>query len=358
MAIVKMKFVSLQLQFALLLATVHYTVAFAPALTPSKQPWMESRPRSTTCLPAGWYGRGSDIWPPTNVDFPVRLEDSFPEGKVPPIAQHVRDGGDHVTKAAVHLTQQRGFRWIKFMGLTIALAMKEFIGPMDIGAVLLWSFYNYVLIKLADSANGLAAVPPAGHIPHFVRNPLQLPLQKKGLVGWDTWFSFALPSMLFFLGMARIESSTLSRNWWRVALGRPILWWMTTQIADDALAINNSPENSSPVPLPIQYWIRLSSRLVRWSLLTVAVVVTQWPSLITSGDAGGRTSVLSCIFGILPAFHWVWSTCQVFGFWIPIAGMRYMRAHMISAEAETFTVQPTAAHHYTILSPLYPSAKN
>ena len=302
----------------------------------------------TTSLYANWYGRGSDIWPPTNIEFPVRLEDSFPGGQVPQIALSAMDGEPFMDKLDLLATQRRVLRWISFLALTASMVGKGVIGPMDIGGLLVWAFYNYLLVQLADTGDGIASVPSAGHVPHLVRNPLQNVPFKEGQVNWDTWFNFVFPIALIVIGGA--TEATLTEEWWRVALGRPLLWWMATQVADDFLESSNTFETISPVPLPIQYLIRLSSRCARWALLTVAIVVTQWPSLVVNSGAN-PVSVWSYVYGFLPLLHWIVSTCQVFGYWIPIAGMQYMRAHWTSTEAETMTIQPTAAHHYTQASP-------
>jgi len=302
---------------------------------------------TATTIFANWYGRGSDIWPPTNIEFPVRLEDSFPGGEVPQTALNALDGDVFVSELDVIATQRRGLRWISFIVITASIVLKGAIGPMDVGSVLVWAFYNYLLIQLAESDDGIASVPPGGHVPHLVRNPLQSAHPKKSDINWDVWFNFVLP--IAMVAAAGAIDATLTEEWWRVALGRPLLWWMTTQVADDILESNNTLEGKYPVPLPIQYWIRLSSRCARWVLLTVAIVVIQWPTLATNNGAY-PASAWSYIYGFLPLLHWIVSTCQVFGYWIPIAGMKYMRAHWASAEAETMTIQPTAAHHYTQVS--------
>jgi hypothetical protein len=232
---------------------------------------------------------------------------------------------------------------------------------MDIGALLLWTFYNYLLVKLAASDNGLPGVPPAGHVPALVRRPLQLIRREntKQNESWDTWLGFALPLVLLFWRKNGFDSSVSpfarDASFWRVAMGRPLLWWMATQVADDMLTSYDSPlqsiPSSTPIPLPIQYWIRLSSRVTRWALLTVAVVLTQWPTIVGSGGTITTTttfSVFPYICGLLPVAQWIVASAQIFGFWIPIAAMQYMRAHFIAAEAESVTVQPTVGHHYSI----------
>lgn len=308
----------------------------------SHPPRHEDFRTTSSALHANWYGRGSDIWPPTNIDFPVRLEDSFPGGQVPQIAHDEMDGKAYVDRADSMAIQRRGLRWISFLALTVSLVIQGAAGPLDIGGFLVWAFYNYLLVQLANSGNGVASVPPAGHVPHLVRNPLKnLPaLEEKG-INWDAWLNFVLPIVLLLIG--GITEGSLTEEWWRVALGRPLLWWIGTQVADDILENSNTLEAISPVPLPIQYLIRLGSRCARWGLLTVAVVFTQWPSLMSGASTA---SSWSYVFGFLPLLHWIVSTFQVFGYWIPIVGMQYMRAHWIATESETMTIQPTAAHHY------------
>lgn len=325
---------------------------------------VQRRPRasvcpSTTLFQANWYGRGSEIWPPTNIEFPVRLEDSFPEGQVPSIALQVQDGGDFVDPADVTATLRRGLRWISFIVLTTTLVFKGAIGPLDIASLLLWAFYNYVLIKLAESDDGLASLPPSGHVPHMIRNPLQTrspTQQQERQINLEAWCCFLLPVGLLLLGGGATIDATLTEQWWRVALGRPLLWWMAIQVADDVLESRNTLEVVPPIPLPIQYWIRLSSRLCRWGLLTIAVIVTQWPVLVMN-TGGDSMSLSSYVYGLLPVMQWIMASSQVFLYWIPVAGIQYMRAYWAAAEAETLTIQPTAAHHYT-QAPPFPSLKD
>lgn len=304
-----------------------------------------------TPLYSDWYGRGSDIWPPTNIEFPVQLKDSFPGGRIPDIALEEQRGKTFVDPTAVATVQRRGLRWVAYLAVIAALTFVKgsIIGPMDIGAILVWAFYNYLLVQLADSGNGIAAVPSAGHVPHLVRNPLSHPAPQSGNGGlqihWDAWINFVLPIALI-LGLSATMTESSAEEWYRVALGRPLLWWMTVQVADDILENSNSSESDSPIPLPIQFWIRCSSRFCRWALLTVAVLVTQWPALVPNATGSAITLNGSLICGFLPLAHWIWSTTQVFGYWIPIASMKYMRAHWTSTEAETLTLQPTAIHHY------------
>jgi hypothetical protein len=319
---------------------------------------------------ANWYGKGSDIWPPTNVDAPVRLEDSFPGRKIPHLVEAVTVDSAAYSETTTVKTPP-SVRWKSWVGLTFCLVAKGVVGPMDIGAVLLWTMYIYLLIHF----NSIPTVPPAGHIPALVRNPLQQHIRRKDnftgmIVNWDTCFGFVLP-FLFLVG----QTTPLSVSWWRrAALGQTTLWWMVTEVADEMLATRNKhyknkeliPFQSTffplqhPLPLPIQYWIRISSRLVRWVFLTVAVVVTQWPSIAihTAGGTAGAVNtatnftVLPYLYRLLPFLQWMVATVQIFGFWIPVAGMQYMRAHLIAAEAESLTIQPTVRHYYSpYLSP-------
>ena len=308
----------------------------------------ESSARSTTCLGANWYGRGSEIWPPTNIDYPVRLADSFPGGRVPQIALDIQEGGEYFDKSDMKATQRRGLRWISFAILTTALVFKGAVGPMDVGCVLIWAFYNFLLVQIANSENGLAPGPPDGHVPHMLRNPLQNQGNRELYQSLDALLNFVVPTLLICLG--NLAESNLADQWWRVALGRPVLWWMATQISDDVLASSNTLEVVSFVPLPVQYWVRLSSRLCRWGLLTIAIVVTQWPSLVINSTTNPST-VWTYVLSLLPVIHWVISSLQVFGYWVPVAGMQYMRAHLATTEAETLTIQPTAVHHYTKAHP-------
>lgn len=328
-------------------------------------------PTSTTTTHLGgaadWYGRGSlvDIWPPTNGDRPVRLPDSFPQGVVPANAiqeaQAQRKGGGGQrrlpTPDELVVAQRRGLRWISFLLLTVALALPGALGPLDMGGLLLWNFYSYLLIQLAKQhasssvKHSLASRPADGHAPAaLLRNPLRASVRGgRSSIHWDAWINFVIPALLWMYTLVVDPLSLTTGVWGRVALGRPLFWWMTIQVADDILSADESR-----IPLPIQYWIRLSSRVIRWVFLTLAVVLTYWPTTSSSAttslllDAGGGGGSHLAVWGAIPLVHWLWSSVAIFGYWIPRASLQYMRAHWVATEAATLTLQATAVHHYSV----------
>jgi hypothetical protein len=291
----------------------------------------------------------------------VTLADSFPQGLVPANAvlekqvQQQRGGRlpTWTTPDELKRVQRRSLRWIAYAALTVTLVLAGALGPLDMGGLLVWNFYSYLLIQLATKAtNGLPSRPADGHVPAaLLRNPLREVSSshnsksksnngRNSPIHWDAWINFVVPALVWTFTLL-VDPLTLTTTWWRVALGRPLVWWMTMQVADDVLH-----EDECRIPLPIQYWIRLSSRVIRWVFLTLAVVLTYWPTATSTHFFDGGASHVA--LAAIPLLHWLWSSVQIFGYWIPRASLAYLRAHWVATEAATLTLQSTAVHHYSI----------
>lgn len=170
------------------------------------------------------YGKGADIWPPTNEDA-VRLCDTFPNGQIPYSAvvmieqqdmatthQVVEESINHtLTEAMIptdHLPDTRSLKKLmvprsiqrilrraaakeevdsegEIVGLdrtpiimALALLVKGLVRPLDILLAGCFSTYLIILGMVARSPreNGdlpmLPAIPPQGHVPFLVSNPM------------------------------------------------------------------------------------------------------------------------------------------------------------------------------------------
>jgi hypothetical protein len=181
------------------------------------------------------YGRGADIWPPTNEDA-VHLRDTFPNGQVPysaivTIAQHdmeaVHEGVEEAINGTMtlHDAPKRSKR--KFVSRSIrrilrraatkeeldseeeivgvdrtpiivalTLLMQGLVRPMDGMVVVCITFYLTFLGMIARSpreysdAPILPAMPPQGHVPAMVSNPLGIGILHSRL--YDAWLKLGV----------------------------------------------------------------------------------------------------------------------------------------------------------------------
>lgn len=186
------------------------------------------------------YGKGADIWPPTNEDA-VRLVDTFPNGQIPYSAvvmieqqdmaathQVVEESINH-TLTETMINGDRNTRILKrklvprsiqrilrraaakeevdsegeIIGLDrtpIAIALlllaKGLVRPLDICLVACFSAYLIMLGMVARSPrqNGkapmLPAIPPQGHVPFLVSNPMGMSAFHSRI--YDAWLKLGV----------------------------------------------------------------------------------------------------------------------------------------------------------------------
>ncbi|KAL3926693.1 MAG: hypothetical protein SGBAC_013372 [Bacillariaceae sp.] len=176
-------------------------------------------PTATTQLHAFYYGKGADIWPPTNEDA-VRLSDTFPNGQIPYSAVVMIEQQDMAaahqaveesingTSTPALTTKSRGLKRKlvprsiqrilrraaakeevdsegEIVGLdrtpivvALVLLARGLVRPLDIGLVACFTTYLYMLGMAARSPrqNGkapiLPAIPAQGHVPFLVSKPM------------------------------------------------------------------------------------------------------------------------------------------------------------------------------------------
>jgi hypothetical protein len=162
------------------------------------------------------YRRGEEIWPPTNVEKPVQLKDSFPLGYVPSPTSVPQKIMEHYTNSSSTTSnststrvngEERG-RIKKILGrasrfqlakltdsvdiipaaISIILGLMRLVHPTDGWFVFAFSAYVTFLYKWSqqptssDQRKGsrrairntflMPALPPQGHVPFLVSNPL------------------------------------------------------------------------------------------------------------------------------------------------------------------------------------------
>jgi hypothetical protein len=314
------------------------------------------------------YSRGAEIWPPSN-EGPVELSSSFPNGKIPqyivdrlnanisperaavknndnneekePILwrKRVKDAVvDRILRRAARREEDDAAAWDKIpsrqrrgatMDRTLLLVAAGFAWTLQPLDIILLSFFTgylsilHLLSRSTRSCDGvtpvLPALPPQGHVPIHVSNPLGSELSTYSRV-YDRWLKLGiglgllapLGMLIYQCGMSIVHhNSDLLQGIHIVARSLILLC---------AQAITESSCRGSPLPLRILVPVAYNS--VRLGYLW------NW-ALLPDGMALGRVGRL---LGILNFVYWA---INLFAFLIPVATMKYMRAHFFCVEAET-----------------------
>eukprot|EP00531_Pseudo-nitzschia_arenysensis_P015930 CAMPEP_0116144790 /NCGR_PEP_ID=MMETSP0329-20121206/16210_1 /TAXON_ID=697910 /ORGANISM="Pseudo-nitzschia arenysensis, Strain B593" /LENGTH=368 /DNA_ID=CAMNT_0003640277 /DNA_START=52 /DNA_END=1155 /DNA_ORIENTATION=+ len=283
------------------------------------------------------YGRGAEIWPESNNEA-VQLSDSFPKGIVPLAASAAMEESDKVADTTEK--ERRPRRYIRRILKRAARKEKSFSSnnddddrvadkipaivallllvrgmarPADAALVASFTAYFTILNMTAESLRDsgapiLPAVPPQGHAPNILSNPLGL--EKSTL--YARWLKLGVlvglvgPLASLFASKLPLEATQL--------VGRP-LFLLCCQMATERTAKQNQ------VPLPLRVLIPVvynASRLL---------YLWQWAFPSTALPLGRIGRAL----GIINAVYWA---INLFAFLIPIASVRYMRAHFFGVEAE------------------------
>lgn len=362
---IKTRFIARTFWFTMLLLdhSIH-SLVLQPCFTHLHRYPMNHRDES---FPLRSYGRGAEIWPPSN-EGPVELSSSFPNGKIP---QYIVDRlnasvSPERQAAAANRKEQEPILWRKRVkdavvdrilrraarreeddaaavwdtvasrqrrGVTmdrvpifLALGFAWTLKPLDI--ILLSFFTGYISIlhllsRSTRSCDGvtpfLPALPPQGHVPMSIANPLGSELTTYSRV-YDRWLKLGvglgllapLGILIHRCGMSIAQhNSDLLQGIHVVA--RPLILLCVQ-------AITESSCRSSPLPLRILVPVAYNS--IRLGYLW------NW-ALIPDEMALGR---ISRFLGILNFLYWA---TNLFAFLIPVATMKYLRAHFFCVEAES-----------------------
>ena len=362
--------------------------SFVHSLTKCQQftPREIEKRRRAHPLYSATYGRGAEIWPPSNED-PIQLADSFPNGKVPYSAMLDFENADmavvhdRVEEAIQHEEQPKKISKRKFMStairrilrraaareeldsedvpsamdrtpsvIAVALFLRGLIRPLDVLFVSLMTGYFIILWYAARSPRDnsdipmLPALPPQGHVPTMVSNPMGLSFTYSK--SYDLWLKMGvvtgLLGPLVLLGRYLfVQKGDLAR-----VCARPI-FLLCCQAVTEAISrrfmVRERRCYASPVwmdklkltsvtffgfvfafvplqvPLPIRILIPVVYNAVRLCYLW------SWVTFPTHLGYIGRG------LAIANAVYW---TINLFAFLLPIATIRYMRAHFFAVEAE------------------------
>jgi hypothetical protein len=308
------------------------------------------------------YGRGAAIWPESSNE-PVRLVDSFPNGIIPDSAQkellssnNQADTADTDTLVSTPLKRRRRLpraiqkiltraaikeEYTEFdttidktpAVLALALLAAGLVQPVDVLIVSFLSGYFSILgvASRALRSDGITPVlpslPPQGHVPALVSNPLNNAFTQSS--AYDIWLRFgtAISVVAPFVLLTRyllFENKQLeAANF----CARP-LFLLCCQ------AVSESVVRRVMAPLPIRILVPVAYNTVRlaplwsWTLAPVPLGV---------GRMVAMTNLL----------YWA---LNLFGFLLPIASIRYMRAYFFNVEAEQVTTRPGMGNSVGLLS--------
>ena len=319
------------LRRTLLLASVPLT--FAGCFTLERQHSHNSiRLRSS-------YGKGAEIWPPGS-DKPIDIRDSFPSGVIPipdrdqnlllgddPVRwKKIKSTGRTVTdkllrRAARLQEDQPNTARLSTTTLLVAGATVRYLQPLDFLLVIASTGYVFVLQKLAAQQRSvdnvtpvLPALPPQGHVPVCVRHPLGYGFSRsRGYFRWlklgelvGIWGPLVL-LVSIKLGYSVVAAPAMAQ------LIAPPLFFSSCQAGTEHMVTRRA---TTPLPIrilvPVLYnWIRLGY-IWTWARSDMALgAFSRWLALA----------------------NLAYSTINLWGFLVPIASIRYLRAHFFSVEA-------------------------
>lgn len=269
------------------------------------------------------YGKNSDIWPPTNENG-VKIQDSFPNGRVP--EQLARSSTKkrwiripRILQRAAKAQEEELFVDHRADKTTVllALVMLRWVRPLDLIIIFSFSGYLAILSYWASSLNSkgrphLPALPPQGHVPALVDNPLGSCFHYSRI--YDRWLQAGV-----ILGLVG-----------------PILWMIIQAKAGSALpslvggAVGHV---ARPVLLLcVQIMTEFVARRWAWPLpLRILVPVFYNTCRLGYYYQWAIHSHMKSVLAVANLLYW---STNLFGFLLPIAVMRYLRAHFMCVEAE------------------------
>lgn len=308
---------------------------------------------SSTLLLTNSYGRNAEIWPPTNNDFQVSLQDSFPNGEIPEsaiVALQQIDGNEVETKPlkwrkrlprtiarilrrAASAQEEEAFAETSGgmhktpAAVALALLLTGYVKPLDVLLVTFLSGYFLILGMIARSprADGvtpmLPSLPPQGHVPVSVSNPLGYALTYS--TTYDRFLKLGVLVGVLAPVLACLRYTLDHQTAAASAVARPIFL-----LCAQALSESTSRRNLTPLPLliliPVAYNVARLGYL--WNWCSFAATTTAVVPLTTAGRA-------------LAVANLVYASVHLFGFLLPVAVLKYMRAHFYSVEAEQVTTR-------------------
>lgn len=361
---------------------------------------------SDTFLPPLWaekYGRGAEIYPRTNqIEF--TLADSFPNGVIPPIAQEALDKfaplssvefkptkddkKDTKTSTTTDIDAKLNFeskeitlenrtpfykRILRLAAkseeqslslssqpslgsnlrqslfsslklpsvLAITMVILGLVPPAPILVSVFISGYLYLLSMLAAAPKSsssssssylqtaLPALPLQGHVPSLVSNPLGTQWSQSAT--YDRWLRLGV-----LLGLICPTISTAHYVYLQNTVAGQVVGSHVFMLCIQTLT-ERYFRMRGVTPLPIRILIPLLYNAARMGVLY------HWMKM----GVAGHFHTWGKLLGVLNGLYW---SMNLFGFLIPIASLRYLRAHYFCVEASEVVVREGGDHNIGLLS--------
>ena len=306
---------------------------------------------SMSSLYAEKYGKGAEIYPITN-EIPFTLADSFPNGVIPSSVQSIIDATNtnqqqetkknpigNILKSAA---QSESTTITTFIDqnpinkppiiISFLLLMTGLVQPVHILTVAFFSSYLIALSFLSSSPKSfenlnpiVRSLPPTGHVPSFVSDPLGTSISNSRVYG--LWLRLGMLmgyiAPILYLMKSIYLSPALGRARDTILLYPSIiasnLFLLSCQITSENIS------RKILTPLPIRILIPILYNSIR------VILLYQWLSL--------GWSTMGYIGKALSVFNFIYWNINLFGFLIPVAGMKYMRSYFFGVEAEEVVVR-------------------
>jgi len=341
----------------------------------------------TTKLYAEKYGKGSEILPPTN-ESPIKLKDSFPNGEIPDMVQNIlgdidvneqevvevnneKNRNNPLTKALNNILQSAAQSETRVtmlekktiskipIALAVTLTIMGYIPPIHFLSVIFISGYLIALNLLSSSPKSaenlnpvLPSLPPQGHVPSLVSNPL-------GSIGNDSayliWlrfgvvFGYIAPSILLLPLCTIINPLLLGLNDGVVEAIATSIYYLSWQIVTEEMSCKVLTPLPIRILIPLIYNSLRLGPLYQWMVLSWSAAATA----VGGGTSAAATAVSITIGGvtvniasyfvlaskILSLSNVIYWGSNLFAFLIPIATIKYMRTHFFCVEAEEVVVR-------------------
>lgn len=310
------------------------------------------------------YSKGAEIYPVTNNNLSFSLSDSFPGGLVPDIVHGTfaesfhtiygnekrRDDSENRTQqkqpqfssSMAKTTKTKGKSTVRPIGAPISVAICALItGHVPPSYLLLTIFLSGYLIVLGILASSsfssvvgnqnvmdrrllswkerpvLPNLPPQGHVPFMVANPLG-PLLSKSLF-YQRWLlcgvvmGYILPILSVVVPLAKgCHLSSCDTFGFRHVVTSIFL--LSVQMVTETVG------KQLLLPLPLRIFIPLSYNSIRMVPL-YQWIMAGWKGMVLWGK----------VLSLVNFFYW---GANLFGFLIPVASLKYFKSHFLAVEAK------------------------
>jgi len=213
---------------------------------------------ATLSLSNNVYGRGADIWPESS-EGTIELSNSFPNGIIPYSAiiqtdmddsirqQQIESSRESSSAAASRRSRKYGHNEIRSIdkipiAIGLSLVVRGLVRPMDVALVACWTTYFIILNMTAQSIRDstgapiMPAVPPQGHVPTILSNPMGMLFQRS--VSYRRWLNLGavvglglpLALLIHYIFQAEMDAARV--------LSRPI-FVLCCQVVTEAISRRN-----------------------------------------------------------------------------------------------------------------------